>query len=197
MDNAGPRPRPPHVVGIGGTTNTSSGTQRVLAVALAAAERAGATTELFSGPDLARLPLYAPEQQQRTLEQQAFLESVRRADGLLLATPAYHAGISGLVKNAVDLLEDLRGDSRPYLDGRAVGCIVTGYGWQGCGTTLTSVRTIVHALRGWPTPLGVTVNTAEKLFDENGTLGDAKVNAQLALLAQQVIDFAQRFGSRD
>jgi FMN reductase len=180
-------------VGIGGTTSTSSGTQRVLALALAEAERAGATIEMFCGPDLARLPLYSPEEPQRTPEQAALLDSVRRADGLILATPAYHAGISGLVKNAVDLLEDLRTDARPYLDGRAVGCIVTGFGWQGCGTTLTSVRTIVHALRGWPTPLGVTVNTAEKLFDENGTLIDAKVQGQLALLARQVLDFARRF----
>lgn len=196
MNNAGHRPSTPHIVGIGGTTNATSGTQRILEVALAEAKRAGATTELFCGPDLVRLPMYAPEEQQRTPEQQAFLDSVRRADGLLLATPAYHAGMSGLVKNAVDLLEDLRGDSRPYLDGRAVGCIVTGFGWQGCGTTLTSVRTIVHALRGWPTPLGVTVNTAERLFDEDRKLIDAKVQGQLALLAQQVIDFARHFSIR-
>ena len=196
MTHSGPRPSSPHIVGIGGTTNSNSGTQRLLTVALTEAERGGATTQIFSGPDLARLPLYAPEEQQRTREQQAFLDAVRRADGLLLATPAYHAGISGLVKNAVDLLEDLRADARPYLDGRAVGCIVTGFGWQGCGTTLTSVRTIVHALRGWPTPLGVTVNTAEKLFDEQGSLIDTKVRAQLGLLAHQVMDFAQHFSIR-
>ncbi len=58
------------------------------------------------------------------------------------------------MKNAIDLLEDLRGDSRVYLDGRAVGCIVTAAGWQGCNTTLGAMRGIVHALRGWPTPLG-------------------------------------------
>lgn len=181
------------MVGIGGTTMSTSSTQRILAAVLAEAERAGATTELIAGPELARLPLYAPEHPQRTPEQQALLASVRRADGLILATPAYHAGISGLVKNAIDLLEDLRNDSRPYLHGRAVGCVVTGFGWQGCGTTLTSVRTIVHALRGWPTPLGVTLNTAEKIFSESGTVSDAKVQGQLAMLAQQVVGFAQRY----
>jgi FMN reductase len=186
----------PHVVGIGGTTTASSSTQKVLMAVLAEAERAGATTELICGPDLAQLPLYAPEHPQRTPEQQALLASVRRADGLILATPAYHAGISGLVKNAIDLLEDLRTDARPYLDGRAVGCIVTGFGWQGCGTTLTSVRTIVHALRGWPTPLGVTLNTAEKLFNDSGAVIDPKVQGQLAMLAQQVVGFARQIGRR-
>ena len=125
----------------------------------------------------------------------ARIEMVRRCDGLILGTPAYHAGMSGLVKNAIDLLEDLRSDERPYLDGRAVGCIVTGFGWQGCGTTLTSVRTIVHALRGWPTPLGVIVNTAENIFDESGALQDLKVQGQVALLAKQVVDFARKHGS--
>jgi FMN reductase len=186
----------PHVVGIGGTTTSSSSTQKILSAVLAEAERAGATTELICGPDLALLPLYAPEKPQRTSEQQALLASVRRADGLILATPAYHAGISGLVKNAIDLLEDLRSDTRPYLDGRAVGCVVTGYGWQGCGTTLTSVRTIVHALRGWPTPLGVTLNTAEKIFDADGVVIDPKVQGQLSMLARQVVEFAQRFANR-
>lgn len=185
----------PHIVLIGGTTAAVSTTQRMLGALIPQLEQLGATTQLFCGPDLARLPLYAPELPQRTPEQEQLVASVRRCDGLILATPAYHAGISGLVKNAVDLLEDLRNDTRPYLDGRAVGCIVTGFGWQGCGTTLTSVRTIVHALRGWPTPLGVIVNTADKMFDEQGTLTDPKVSAQLEVLAQQVVGFARQIGN--
>lgn len=185
----------PHIVAIGGTTAASSSTQRLLAATLAEVAKLGATGELFSGPDLARLPLYSPDLPQRSPEQQQLIEMVRRCDGLILGTPAYHAGMSGLVKNAIDLLEDLRSDERPYLDGRAVGCIVTGFGWQGCGTTLTSVRTIVHALRGWPTPLGVIVNTAEKIFDESGALQEGKVQGQVTLLAQQVVDFARKHGN--
>jgi FMN reductase len=30
-------------------------------------------------------------------------------------------------------------------------------GWQACGVTLQSIRGIVHALKGWPTPVGITV----------------------------------------
>ena len=96
------------------------------------------------------------------------------------------------MKNAIDLLEDLRSDERPYLHNRAVGCIVTAFGWQGAGTTLTSVRTIVHALRGWPTPLGMTLNTAEPLFGLDGRCLDDKVQAQFALLSRQVVEFAIR-----
>jgi FMN reductase len=186
---------PLHLVGVGGTTNPGSTTELALATALRAAEQLGVSTKLIAGPALARLPIYAPEQTQRTDAQREFIDAVRAADGLLLATPAYHAGMSGLVKNAIDLLEDLRDDARPYLHDRAVGCIVTAYGWQGAGTTLTSVRTIVHALRGWPTPLAVTMNTAERLFNEQGECIDEKVRTQLVMLAAQVVQFAQRVAS--
>ena len=187
--------KPLHLVGVGGTTNPGSTTELALATALRAAEQLGVSTKLVAGPALARLPIYAPEQTERTDAQREFIDAVRAADGLLLATPAYHAGMSGLVKNAIDLLEDLRDDARPYLHDRAVGCIVTAHGWQGAGTTLTSVRTIVHALRGWPTPLAVTINTAERLFNEQGECIDEKVRTQLAMLAAQVVQFAQRVRS--
>jgi FMN reductase len=188
---------PLRIVGIGGTTKAGSSTEKALVACLAAAEKLGAHIEVIAGTQLAALPLYSPEEVTRTPEQQRFVASVRDADGLILATPAYHAGMSGLLKNAIDLLEDLRDEQRPYLDGRAVGCIVTAYGWQGAGTTLTSVRTIVHALRGWPTPLGVTLNTAlvggVALFDERGQCTDERVQIQFEMLAAQVVEFARRF----
>jgi FMN reductase len=188
---------PLRIVGIGGTTKAGSSTEKALVACLAAAEKLGVQIEVIAGTRLATLPLYSPEESTRTFEQQQFVASVRDADGLILATPAYHAGMSGLLKNAIDLLEDLRDERRPYLDGRAVGCIVTAYGWQGAGTTLTSVRTIVHALRGWPTPLGVTLNTAlvggVALFDEQGCCTDERVQVQLEMLAAQVVEFARRF----
>jgi len=191
MNSQPNRPRP-RIVGIGGTTKAGSSTEKALALALEEAEKAGASTTLLAGPMLASLPLYAPEDLARNEFQQQFIDTVRRADGLILATPAYHAGISGLLKNAIDLLEDLRDDARPYFHDRAVGVIVTAFGWQGAGTTLTSVRTIVHALRGWPTPLGMTLNTAEPIFDPDGRCADPKLQAQFSLLARQVVEFAVR-----
>lgn len=149
----------PRVVGIGGVGRPSSYTERSLQAALGAAQRAGCEIEEFSGDFLHMLPHYRAGQPERTEEQSRLLQAVRSADGLIIATPAYHGGISALVKNALDLLEDLREDSRPYLSGRCVGCIVTAHGWQAGGVVLTSLRSIVHALRGWPTPLGVTLNS--------------------------------------
>jgi FMN reductase len=183
----------PMIVGLGGTTKANSSTEKALRLVLADAQARGANTRLIQGPFLARLPLFDPEHRERTPEQVELVEAVRRADGIIFGTPAYHGGMSGLIKNAIDLLEDLRDDARPYLDRRAVGVIVTAFGWQGGGATLGSVRTIVHALRGWPTPLAVTLNTAEPLFNADGVCIDSKAVSQLAVLTSQVVEFAQRF----
>jgi FMN reductase len=184
---------PGFVVGIGGTTRPGSTGERALNLALQAVEEAGARTRLFSGEFLARIPHYAPENQERNAEQRELVEAVRAADGLILASPGYHGGISGLVKNALDLLEDLRDDRRCYLDGRAVGCIITASGWQTIGTALTALRSIVHALRGWPTPMGAGLNTAEKIFDEAGGCNDPVAAVQLVTVARQVVEFANKW----
>jgi FMN reductase len=181
----------PLIVGIGGTTRAESSTDRALRVALLAADEAGARTHLFSGSFLERLPHFAAGNSERNAEQRQFVDTVRHADGLIVASPGYHGGVSGLVKNALDLLEDLREDERSYLDGRAVGCIATAGGWQACVSTLAALRSIVHALRGWPTPFGVTINTSQPVFDASGHCTDSKVAEQLSIVSHQVVDFAR------
>jgi FMN reductase len=186
----------PLVVGIGGTTRAASSTERALRLALRGAEAEGAHTRLFGGTFLHSLPHYAPENEARSDEQIQLIEAVREADAVIIATPGYHGGVSGLVKNALDTLEDLRNDVRPYLDGRAVGCVVTAYGWQGTGVVLTSLRSIVHALRGWPTPLGAAVNSLETRFDTIDSCSDPKAAEQLATVGRQAATFALAFDAK-
>jgi FMN reductase len=181
----------PFVVGLGGTVRSPSSSERVLTAALAAAEAAGARTQLFGGEILSKLPIYNPADPGEPAERLALVEAVRSADGIIVATPGYHGSLSGLIKNALDSLEPLSGDARPYLDGRAVGCIVVADGWQACGSALAHLRSIVHALRGWPTPLGATINSALKPFDEAGALRDPRDSFQVETVARQVVDFAR------
>jgi FMN reductase len=183
--------RTPHIVGIGGTTRAGSSTEKALRYALRVCEEAGATTRLFAGPELAALPHYAPESPERTEEAQLLLKEIRAADGLIIASPGYHGSVSGLVKNALDYTEDLREDTRCYLTGVPIGLIATGAGWQGTVTTLESLRSIVHALRGWATPLGVTINSTQSVFGENGDVIDDKARIQLETMAHEVLDFVK------
>ena len=183
------KPRVPLIVGIGGTEREGSVTEACLREALLGAERMGARVQLFSAGSL-ELPMYNPTVSDRSERAVALIEAVRDCDGLVLGSPAYHGGLSGLVKNALDYLEDLHDDPRPYLDGRAVGCIVCAYGDQATATTLSSLRNIIHALRGWPTPLGVTAYS-DPVRGSDGTVTDERLRSRLGIMGQQVIEFAQ------
>ena len=178
------------IVGLGGTTRSGSSSEVALRYALRAAERAGARTCLFAGPDI-ELPMYAPEKSERSPSATAMIEALRSCDGVIVASPGYHGSVSGLVKNALDYVEDLRADPLPYFDGRAVGCIACAYGWQATGSTLAALRSIVHALRGWPTPVGVTFNSSQTVFDSKGDCIEASIARQIEIMAQQVVDFAR------
>jgi FMN reductase len=52
------------------------------------------------------------------------------------------------------------------------------------------LRSIVHALRGWPTPFAAAVNTQLTKFDAEGGASDPAVIEQLSLVGQQVARFA-------
>jgi FMN reductase len=133
--------------------------------------------------------MYASERFERVPRAVRLVDELRAADGIIISSPGYHGGVSGLLKNALDYAEDLREDERPYLDGRAVGCLACASGWQAAVGTLAALRSIVHALRGWPTPLGVAINSIDPVFDQEGMVRDPSAATQLEIVAAQVIEF--------
>lgn len=175
------------ILGIGGTARPGSSSELALRACLDHASSLGARTEIFCSADL-ELPIYSGGA--LSLQAQRLVDALRRCDGLVISSPSYHGALSGALKNALDYAEELRGDRRPYLDGRAVGIIVCAYGAQAIGTTLMGIRSIVHALRGWPTPMGAGINSSGKVFGEDGQCIDPASREQLHLVAQQVCDFA-------
>ncbi len=185
----------PLVVGIGGTIGSVSSTERALRIALDAACAQGFRTRMFGGGDMARLPLYDPKATGRTGDEREFVDTVRQASALIIASPGYHGSISGVVKNALDLLEETARDARPYLADMPVGLIATAYGWQATGSTIAALRSIVHALRGWPTPFAAAINTQITKFDDEGGANDPAVLEQLRLVGRQVARFAPLAGA--
>lgn len=179
----------PFIVGIGGTTRAGSTTERVLQLCLARAASQGCEVQAFGGDQLA-LDAYDPGRS-ATEPARLLVEALRRADGVIIATPSYHGGMSGLIKNALDYIEELRTDARPYLQQRAVGCVVCAEGPQALGSTLVALRSVVHALRGWPTPYGAAVNTSTRPFDEQGQCRDDTVLRACETVADEVVAFAR------
>lgn len=170
----------PLVLGISGAMRFGSANEQALRVVLERVEQLGGRTQLIPGSRLI-LPNYDdevdPEAKARWL-----LEAVEVAEGIVLCSPSYHGGVSGLLKNGLDYLEGTAKGPRPYLRGLPVGCVATGDGWQGPNSTLLALRQMVHALQGWPTPTGVAQNL------NDGGIGDAR--DALRRIAEQIMEFA-------
>ena len=179
------------VVGVGGSVRPDSQSERAMHAVLAGAREAGAKVRAIPAGGL-QLPFYDPDAPARGEAAAELVDALREADGVVLASPGYHGTISGLMKNTLDYVEDLREEEPPYLDGRAVGCVGVARGWQATVTTLQALRSVVHALRGWPTPLGGAVNSIETQLGPDGECEDPKVAATLRTIGGQVADFAQR-----
>jgi FMN reductase len=183
------RAAPMTVLGIGGSTRPGSSTEAAIRAVLDALERRGAEVEIVTGVDLA-LPPYEPGM---ALAEGAerLVEAVRAADALVIGSPGYHGSLSGFVKNAIDYVEECREDEFPYLAGRPVGLVVTAYGWQAAINTLSSLRNVVHALRGWPTPLGIPINVAAGGFEPDRRTPDAELRARVEAMADELVSFVE------
>jgi len=178
----------PLILGLGGTTRMRSSSELAVRAALAELRARGAQTVQLSGPELV-LPIYAPEDSARHPNAERLVDLMRRCDGIIVASPGYHGSISGLIKNALDYCEDLARDQNPYLDGKPFGAIACAFGWQATGSTLVALRSVAHALRAWPTPFGVAVNSTSRLFDDDGNCIDDAFRNGVSIMAGQMLDF--------
>lgn len=182
-----------YIVGIGGTSRPGSSSDRALRVALDDAEARGARTRHFTGEQLCTLPMYDPMDPVRTEAAREFVEELRLADGYVISSASYHGGIPGMLKNAIDYTEDMVADANVYLSGKPVGLITVGKGWQAGATTLSALRDVIHALRGWPTPYGCVLNTQAAPEGEDAVSAAA---GSIGLVSSEVVWAAERFGSR-
>jgi len=180
----------PNVLGIGGTTRAGSSTERALRYAATEVERLGGRMQILCGSDLI-LPWYNTDKSDRSVGAKRLVNALRGCDSLLVASPAYHGSVSGLVKNALEYAEDLAQDEKPYFDGKAIGCIVGGLGWQAIGTTLVSLRSVVHSLKAWSAPMEVAMNTAGKVFGSAGEVLVPEIKQDLDNLVHQIVEFAR------
>jgi chromate reductase len=117
------------VVGIAGSLRRGSFNRALLQ---AAAE--GAPRELrITTHEIGDLPLYNAEVESSGMPPavSALRDRVRRADGVLIATPEYNHGVPGVLKNAIDwLYRPPRGSA---LDGKAAAIMGASPGMDGNG----------------------------------------------------------------
>jgi FMN reductase len=177
----------PHVVFLSGTLRDGCKADRL---ARWCAQQCGeVSTTVFTGTEL-EFPFYRMPNGRRGAQIQDYLAELATADGIVLISPVYHGTVSGLLKNALDYVNDLADDRRPFLEGRPVGCVALAEGDQGAASTIATLRTITHALRGWPTPLGVTLSRDLAALRPDGEPVQAQTRRRLGIMLDQVLSLA-------
>lgn len=181
----------PFLACLGGSLREKSVTRAALRAAMCFAQEKGFETELLDVRAL-NLPMYLPD----TLPDdyppphrdnlQHLLDTCRRADAMVWASPTYHGTVSGVFKNALDCLEMLSEDTPPYLHQCPVGLITVND-----PVTFGAMMNSAYELNAWLAPTHVTIR--RDYFDPDlQHLHDERARRRLMRLMDELLFFLER-----
>ncbi|MEJ2194844.1 MAG: NAD(P)H-dependent oxidoreductase [Ignavibacteriaceae bacterium] len=173
------------VVGLSGSLRVGSYTSMAVNIALLGAKEVGVKTEFI---DLNKYNLAFCDGRKDfksypvgVLKLKTIVE---KAQGIILGTPEYHAGFSGVLKNALDLM------GFTEFEGKMIGLIGVSGGKMGAANALNSLRNVGRALHAWLIPEQVSIVEAWKNFDKTGNITDKLLENRVKDVGRQVARFA-------
>jgi chromate reductase len=177
------------VAGIAGSLRRGSFNRALLKAAVE-----GAPPQLRISPyEIGDLPLYNADVESSALPPavSALRESVRRSDGVLIATPEYNHGVPGVLKNAIDWLS--RPPRESALDGKVAAIMGASPGMAGTARSQAQLRqafvfTNTYALL----QPEVLVARAHEKFNANGELTDQPTREFLKTFLTRFVELLER-----
>jgi FMN reductase len=169
------------IVGMAGSLRSDSYSQIALKVALQKVQDLGAEVELL---DLRQMQLPfcdGGDEYPQYPDVKRLQDAVSNADALILVSPEYHGSISGVLKNALDLM------SFDQLSGKVAGFISI-LGGQSNSNALNDLRVILRWVHAWAIPEQVAIGQAWQAFTPEGTISDEKLSKRLDLFAQSLVE---------
>lgn len=190
-------PVTPRILAFAGSTRTESFNKKLVRLAAAAAEKAGAVVTLIDLRDYP-LPLYDADLETRdglpaharTLKQ-LFLNH----DGLLIASPEYNSGISAVLKNTLDWISRAESDREPPLAafaGKTAALLSASPGALGGLRGLVQLRMLLGNIKVLVLPDQLAVSHADEAFQPDGTLRDARKQASVERLGALLVETIAR-----
>ena len=173
------------VVGISGSLRPGSYSRKAVRIALEGAKEAGAETRLLDLRDY-DLPFSSGNPKDRNYPPDVYRlrDDIKSADGVILGSPEYHGGMSGVLKNAIDLM------GFKEFEGKLIGLVGVSGGQMGATNALASLRTVGRSLHAWVAPDQVSIPQAWRKFDEDGNINDETIKKRLKRLGQQVFHYS-------
>jgi FMN reductase len=177
-----------NIVGIGGSLRTESYSQQALNLAAQRVQALGANVEVLDLRTM-NLPFCNGEDDYVDYpDVERLRAAVSRADGLILATPEYHGSVSGVLKNALDLM------SFEHLSGKVAG-LISVLGGQSNSNALNDLRVILRWVHAWVIPEQIAIGQVWKAFGAEGKLLDEKLSQRLDQFAQSLVDNTRKLRS--
>lgn len=189
--------RAPSILAFAGSTRRGSTNRRVLAVAAAAAEAAGAAVTLIDLRDYP-LPVYDGDYETdhgvpaEALALKALFKSHR---GLLIATPEYNTSISGVLKNTIDwVTRPVPGEAfLECFNGKVAALVSATLGPMGGIRAQAHLRQILSGINAVVLPEHWAVPGAtDASFGADGNLQDATHQAMVQRVGASLARFLSR-----
>jgi chromate reductase len=185
--------QPIRLIGIAGSLRRGSHNRALLA-ALAPLLPNDARLTIFDG--LAEVPLYDADVEAKGLPPAvvALRQSIAEADGLVIATPEYNAGVPGVLKNALDWIS--RPPAPRPLFGKPVGILgaTPGKGTTAAAQTQLRQTLVATGAPCMPAPT-VRLSQVASLFDAEGRLTDEPTRELLTGYAAALHRWVERLAS--
>ncbi len=172
------------MVGICGSLIRGGATQKVVSLALSGASDYGVTTKLIDLRDYELVFCGQVAEQDYPQDVFRLRQEVSEAQGVILGTPEYYGSLSGVLKNALDLM------GPEQFEGKVVGLVGIAGGHTGAINSLNTMRTIGRNLHCWVVPQEVSVANAGEMFDEDGSSRDPALDQRLRDLGHVVARLA-------
>ncbi len=165
-----------NVTGICGSQREGSHTRKAIEAALRGAERTGADTDMVD-PRNYDVRAFDPAAE----SDPGYVETLREADSIVLATPMYHGSYSSVIKSILDHC------GFDEFEDKTVGLIgVSGGSFP--ITALEHLRSVCRALNAWVIPHQAAVPRSDSAFED-----DEFVDSSLEDRVRKVGRLAVRF----
>ncbi len=186
----------PKILAFAGSTRTDSFNKKLVKVASAGANEAGADVTVIDLRDFS-MPLYDDdlEKQEGLPTNVLKLKDLMVAHhGFLISSPEYNSSISGVLKNMIDWTSRPR-DGEPSSachQDKIVGLMSASPGALGGLRGLVHVRAILENMGIIVLPNQVAVSKAHEAFDEQGNLNDKKQEQNMKSIGPKLVQMISK-----
>ncbi len=185
------------ILAFSGSNRKDSWNYKLVKIAAAAAEKAGAEVTLF---DLAEhpMPLFGQDleaEEGMPANAEKFKQLLIEHDGFLIATPEHNSSYSAALKNAIDWASRVQSQDEPALKafkGKTAAIMACSPGALGGMRGLVPLRMLLSNISVLVLPQQLAISQIHTHMDEHGLLTDASKQAGIESIANELVSLLNK-----